>query len=207
MNKIVKNSLILMAITLVAGLCLGFIYQITKDPIAQQQARAKQEAYQAVFPDAAELQEIADEKASLETAAQVLEENGLGAERIEEVLYAVNASGEIAGIVLNVTTTEGYGGDINFSMGIQKDGTLNGIKILSIDETAGLGMKAKEAEFQEQFVGKNVESIVYTKTGASAENEIDAISGATITTNAMTNGVNAGLCFFKSLKEGGILDE
>ncbi|MDO5424306.1 MAG: RnfABCDGE type electron transport complex subunit G [Eubacteriales bacterium] len=207
MNKIVKNSLILMAITLVAGLLLGFVYQITKGPIAEQQAKAKQEAYQAVFEDAAELKEIEDEKASLETAAQVLEENGLGAERIDEVLYAVDASGNIAGVVMNVTTTEGYGGEINFSMGIQNDGTLNGIKILSISETAGLGMKASEAAFQDQFAGKNVESIVYTKTGASAENEIDAISGATITTTAMTNGVNAGLCFFKSLKEGGVLDE
>ena len=49
---------------------------------------------------------------------------------------------------------------------------------------------------------KNVEKFTYTKTGASSDDEIDAISGATITTNAMTNGVNAGLCAFRYVEGG-----
>ncbi|MEI3199127.1 MAG: RnfABCDGE type electron transport complex subunit G [Lachnospiraceae bacterium] len=207
MNKIIKNALILMAITLVSGLLLGLVYQVTKDPIAAEEAKEKQEAYQAVFPDAASFEELDEKDASLEKAADVLEENGLSAEHIDEVLGAVDDSGKLLGVVMNVTTTEGYGGDINFSMGIQKDGTLNGIQILSISETAGLGMRAKEASFQDQFAGKNVKKFTYTKTGASADDEIDALSGATVTSNAMTNGVNAGLCFFASLQEGGVFDE
>ncbi len=53
-----------------------------------------------------------------------------------------------------------------------------------------------QTDFKNQFKDKNVEKFTYTKTGATSDDEIDAISGATITTNAMTNGVNAGLCAF-----------
>ena len=76
--------------------------------------------------------------------------------------------------------------------------------MLSIGETAGLGMKADEADFKDQFKDQNVPEFSYSKTGATQEGEIDALSGATITTNAVTNGVNAGLCVFQLLSEGGI---
>lgn len=66
-------------------------------------------------------------------------------------------------------------------------------------------MRAKDEEFKGQFAGKIVDQFVVTKNGASAGNEIDAISGATFTSKAVTNGVNAGLRFYESLKEGGIL--
>ena len=88
------------------------------------------------------------------------------------------------------------------AMGVQKDGTLNGISILSISETAGLGMKADTDDFKNQFRDKKVEKFQYTKTGAASEDEIDAISGATITTNAVTNGVNAGLAAFQYMEGG-----
>ena len=78
-------------------------------------------------------------------------------------------------------------------MGVQMDGTLNGISFLTIEETTGLGMEAKKPSFYTQFSGKKVEQFVYTKSGASESYEIDALSGATITTNAVTNAVNAGL--------------
>ena len=90
-------------------------------------------------------------------------------------------------------------------MGVADDGTLNGISLLSISETAGLGMRAGEV-LVPQFAGKQVEQFSYTKTGAASDDQIDAISGATITTNAVVNGVNAGLlCFQKKLNmtEGG----
>ena len=117
-------------------------------------------------------------------------------------MVAEDASGETLGYAFTITDSEGYGGDIQFTMGVQNDGTLNGISILSISETAGLGMKATTDDFKNQFKDKNVEKFTYTKTGASSDDEIDAISGATITTNAMTNGVNAGLCAFRYVEGG-----
>jgi electron transport complex protein RnfG len=205
MNQIVKNALILMAITLTAGLALGFVYDITKNPIAVQNQKKKEEAYQAVFETAVSFEAAPsfDEK----EAEMILEAADLSAEHIDEVLFAKDQNGEELGVVMNVTTSEGYGGDIQFSLGIQKDGTVNGIKILSISETAGLGMKASEEAFYGQFSGKKTDAFQYTKNGAQSDSEIDAISGATITTNAMTNGVNAGLVYFKSMIEGGVISE
>ena len=114
-------------------------------------------------------------------------------------MIAKDASGEALGYVLSITDPEGYGGDISFMMGIRMDGTLNGISILSISETAGLGMNAKTDAFRNQFKDKNVEQFTLTKTGSTADSEIDALSGATITSTAMVNGVNAGLAAFSSL--------
>ena len=201
-NKIIKDAMALTLITLVAGVALGAVHGITKDPIARQEALTKEAAYKEVFADAEsyETVEMTDELAGQLRSS--LDSEGYKAQSIDEVVDAVDASGNSLGYVITVITSEGYGGDIKFSMGIQADGTMNGISILSISETAGLGMRANTDEFKSQFVGKNTDQIVYTKNGASADNEIDALSGATVTTNAMTNGVNAGLCAFRVMEGG-----
>ena len=110
--------------------------------------------------------------------------------------------GSEAGYVITVTDKDGYGGDIQITVGIMSDGMVNGISFLSISETAGLGMQADTDEFKSQFAGKNVAQFKYTKSGAASDEEIDALSGATITTNAVTNAVNAGLSYADYLKGG-----
>ncbi len=198
MKEMMKNTGILLAITLIAGLLLGLVYQITKDPIAEQEAKAKQEACKEVFADAASFENV--ELADIDMASW--SGQGYAKETVDEVMSAQDASGSLLGYVVTVTTKEGYGGDIQFALGIRLDGTVNGISILSISETAGLGMRAEEV-LKPQFTDKNVEKFEYTKNGATSENQIDAISGATITTNAVTNGVNAGLYYFQTELEGG----
>ena len=199
-NKIIKDALALTLITLVAGVALGGVYEITKDPIARQEAQAKAEAYEQVFTDAAAFEEIEMDDTLIQTIRDQLDQEGYKAQSIEEVMRAEDQSGETLGYAFTVVTSEGYGGDIQFSMGVQNDGTLNGISILSIGETAGLGMNADTPAFKDQFVGKQVEKLQYTKNGATQDDEINAISGATVTTNAMTNGVNAGLCAFRVME-------
>lgn len=196
-SESIKNTLSLMLITLVAGVLLGVVYEITKEPIAKEQQRAKEEAYSQVFQDAQSFEAL---ELDVERVEQDIKAQGLDA-TVNEVMQALDKSGELAGYVLTVTDHEGYGGDIKFAMGVTRDGTLNGISFLSIGETAGLGMKATEDSFKVQFAGKTVEKFVYTKGGASADNEIDALSGATITTNAVTNGVNAGLYYIHTLEK------
>lgn len=202
MNKMMKDTAILLVITLVSGLLLGLVYQITKEPIAIQQEKAKQEACQEVFADASSFAEVElavpDEQAWADA--------GFAEETIDEVMAAQDASGETLGYVITVTTKEGYAGDIRFTVGIRQDGTVNGISILKISETAGLGMRAEEV-LKPQFADKNVEAFTYTKSGAAADDQIDAISGATITTNAVTNGVNAGLYYFQTQLKGGSENE
>lgn len=201
-NKIIKDALALTLITLVAGVALGGVYEITKDPIAKQEAQAKAEAYEQVFTDAAAFEAVEMDDTLTKTIRDQLDQEGYKAQSIEEVMRAEDQSGETLGYAFTVVTSEGYGGDIQFSMGVQNDGTLNGISILSIGETAGLGMNADTPAFKDQFVGKRVEKLQYTKNGATQDDEINAISGATVTTNAMTNGVNAGLCAFRVMEGG-----
>lgn len=203
MSKIIKDALALTAITLVIGLLLGVVYEVTKKPIAQQEVKAKQEACVEVFPEADSFEAV-DLKESADMFRKALDEAGYQAQTVDEVYQALDASGEVAGYVITVTSSEGYGGDIQFSMGVSMDGTTLGISFLSISETAGLGMNADTESFRDQFKDQKVSEFSYSKTGAAAEGEIDALSGATITTNAVTNGVNAGLCAFQVLSEGGI---
>ena len=108
--------------------------------------------------------------------------------------------------MLESTSTQGYGGNIVLYLGVAMDGTLNDISILEISETPGLGMAAPDV-LVPQFHDRKADSFVYTKTGATAENEIDAITSATITTSAVTNAVNGGLKAAQILLEGGAGNE
>lgn len=200
MNKIVKNTLILTVITLVSGLLLGFVFGITEQPIKDAQEKAKQEAYKSVLADAKEFEAYADFDAK--EAASVISEAGYSDDSIDEVAVGKDGSGEDVGYVITVTSKEGYGGDIKISIGILSDGTVKGIEMLSISETAGLGMKSTEPEFKDQFKDKKVEKFAYTKTGEKGDDKINAISGATITTNAVTNAVDTSLVYFQNVLGG-----
>ena len=202
MNKIIKNTLILTVITVVSGLLLGIVYGITKEPIAAAQENTKQEAFRAVLSDASEFKELEDFDA--DSAAALLEENGYSSDEITEVVEGLDASGELTGYVVNVTSSEAYDGELELSVGIASDGTVKGVEMLSISETAGLGMKADEAEFKDQFKDKKVEKFSYTKSGEEGDDKIDAISGATITTNAVTNAVDSALVYFQNELGGGV---
>ena len=206
MKQMMKDAMILFLITLISGAALGLVYEVTKEPIAQQEQKAKNEAYQNVFEAAEDFTELTEEAYSSDALTAFVKENGFDAS-IDGVAQALSGDGSVLGYVITVTDHEGYGGDIQFTMGVADDGTLNGISLLSISETAGLGMRAGEV-LVPQFAGKQVEKFSYTKTGAASDDQIDAISGATITTNAVVNGVNAGLlCFQEKLNmtEGGCL--
>lgn len=193
MKNMIKDAAVLFVITVAAGLILGFVYQITKEPIALAEEKAANEAYAEVFPGASSF----EERESTDLTGDSVWLEKYQAVDIGKVLEAKDAEGSVLGYVLTVTSHEGYGGDITFTMGVGMDGTLNGISILDISETAGLGMKA-EAVLKPQFAGKNVSEFTYTKSGAVSEDQIDAISGATITTNALTTAVNGGLYYFQT---------
>lgn len=199
MKEMLKNAGILLAITVIAGFILGAVYQITKGPIAEAEAAAAMEAYKEVFADASDFTEI-------EVDTEAFAAGGITGSDINKVLEAKGADGSVLGYVFVITNHEGYGGDIQFTLGVAMDGTTNGISILAISETPGLGMEAEKV-LKPQFAGKNAAQFTYTKTGAVSEDQIDAISGATITTEAVTNGVNAGLYYFQNVLGGGMANE
>lgn len=196
MKKIIKNTLILTVITLIAGLALGVVYEITKAPIAQVQAEEKQEACQQVFPEADEF-ELQDVDGA--AAKQAVKDMGTNA-TIDEVYFAKMGGSEV-GYVITATDKDGYGGNIQITVGIMKDGTVNGISILDISETAGLGMRATEPEFYGQFRDKKTDKFAVNKDGQEGE-QIDALSGATITSRAVTGAVNTALGYYQNALGG-----
>ncbi len=206
MGKIIKDALILFAITLVAGVLLGVVYEVTKNPIAEQNELAKQKAYKAVMSEAESFEKV---DYSIENAQKLVNEAGFSADEVSEVVAGVKG-GKIIGFVVTVVAGDGYAGDIKFSVGVSTEGKVLGTSILSIGETPGLGMRAQQdPSFLAQFKDKIVEKFTVVKdgTGSSADDKIDAIGGSTITSNAMTNGINAALVVYKDLVDSKVKTE
>lgn len=206
MNKIVKDALVLTLITLIAGCALGVVYEVTKEPIAEASEKAKQEAYKEVFETADSFVDL--ENFDADKANDIIGEKGYtdGTVTTCEVVNcvkAVDASNNLLGYVVTMKSKAGYGGDLVFSMGITKDGVLNGYSITEINETPGLGMKAQDDKFKDQFKGIKATTLEVSKNGGGEENTIQAISGATITSKAITYAVDAGLVYVSSLLQGG----
>lgn len=200
--ELLKNTLIMLLIAVVAGGILGLVYEVTKEPIAQMEAKEKQTANRKVFMMA---DHFGDNILSEDMITQELKETYSGVD-ITEVLEVFDASNNVMGYVLEVVSHEGYGGDIVFRIGIDNEGVVNAISITSISETAGLGMRAEEV-LVPQFRNRSESFFEVSKTGSTADNSIDAISSATITSKAVTGGVNAALLMYRESLMGGADDE
>lgn len=195
--SILKPAAILGVITLIAGAALSTVFGMTKDTIEAQKLAAQTESYKAVCSSAEEF--VSDK--TLDAAVAELEENVYGTDFgktfINQVLLGKDSAGETVGYILTVTSKDGYGGDIVMSVGLSPEGLVTGIEFTEIAETAGMGMLVTEAEFKDQFLEKEVERFVLNKAGGSTEPEqIDGVSGATFSSGAVTNAVNAAVDFF-----------
>ena len=196
----IKNAFILFVITLVEGALLGLVYQVTKDPIAKQDMIAQNKANQAVFSDAITFNELGWNEDILEDVYDELDVSGV---RLQGVKEALNLEGDLLGYVLQMKT-KGYGDSIIFTVGLTNGGKMNGISIISIAETPGLGMNAEKI-IAPQFAGKNAVQFTVVKSGQLSDSgsQIEAISGATITSKAITDGVDVANAYFeKALKKG-----
>jgi electron transport complex protein RnfG len=196
-STLIIDALALFLITLVSGLALSYVYEITKAPIADQQEAKRQRANQAVFTSASTF-ETDEELMSLVTGTDLktisTEYNGI---TIDQINKAIDSQGEMLGYNITVTTTQSYKDYITLVVGYSLEGIIQGIELTTITETAGLGMNAQKPEYLTQYLNKNVAKYVVTKTGATSDEQIDALSGATITSRAVTNAVNAGIGFIQ----------
>lgn len=204
-NALIHDTLVLTVITIVAGAVLGGVHHITAAPIAAQEQATKEAAQKEVFADAESFKDL---DVDADKIASALADAGIDQTSVNSIAEADDASGSKVGYVIDATNNEGYGGEIELMVGIStgEDGlTINGISFLTLQETAGMGMKAQDPEFKDQFNGialGDETQIQYSKSGKSAANEIDAISGCTVTTNAVTKAVNGALAAVESLEEG-----
>ena len=197
-KSMIKNALILFAITLVAGVLLGLVYQVTKEPIAYQDKLAQDKANQSVFASASTFDDVA-----LDEAAAAVVATDYSGVSIESVKEAKDASGAGLGYVVQVKS-KGYGDFITYTVGITNEGNVNGISIIKIAETPGLGMNAEKV-IAPQFVDKAAAIYSVAKNGQVTDpsTQIEAISGATITSRAVTNGVNGAVSYFENVLKGG----
>lgn len=200
MNKTIKNALILMTITLVSGLLLGAVYEITKEPRREQQEKVQDLAYQTVFSEADKFESFDYDESKINES---LSKNEITSKNviIDSAVKALDGNNTLLGYVINVTSKEGFGGDISFSVGIDLNSKITGISILSISETAGLGMNATKEEFLNQYLVDKNGLFIVNKDNNSEGTNIDALSGATITSKAVTKGVNAAVIVATTIME------
>lgn len=197
-KTMIREALILFVITLISGVLLGFVHELTKEPIRWQEEMAIQNACKAVFSDLQDASFLQIQEQPSPELAERLSGQGV---TIGKIYRAMDGEGIPVGYVVEAVSSEGYGGNIVLYAGITDEGVLKDVSILSISETPGLGMRAEEV-LVPQLHDKAVKNVKYVKTGASEDNEIDAISGATITTKAVTAAVNGALEVALELRGG-----
>lgn len=208
-STLVHDTVCLFVITLIAGVLLGAVYTITFHPIEKQKDKAKQEAYAAVY-DGAEFIQDKDVDAALEKFNKDLvagkissaSQGSLSDVQIAEVLKA-QVDGKDAGYVVTCSG-KGYGGAVTMALGIDGEGVIRGIQITDCsNETPGLGQNSTNKDWNGQFVGTNTSqdiNVVKDGSGSADAGTINAISGATITSSAVTRAVDGVFQFIASLQ-------
>lgn len=165
-GKYIRLVVSLTAICVVVALLLSVVNMLTKDVIASNEAEEKKATVFSIFSEADDLRFVrTDEK----TGADI---------------YEVLAGGSVCGYCVNVKSG-GFGGDINMMVGITPEHSVKAVKIISLSETPGVGSKTNSDSFLSQFEGKSGTLVV--------GEGVDAISGATVSSRAVTNGVNMAL--------------
>ena len=182
-DSFMKDALVLALITLISGCCLGGAYGLTKQKIYEINMASTIASYKQVMPaEEYDDETYADALTTAQSDGKIAADNG-GASLIS-VVAAKDASGAETGYIIKGSAA-GYGGSVIVVVGVDADLKVTGI---SFPE------KATEPAFYEQFAGKGTKLSV-KKGGGAGEDEIDAISGATITSTAVTNTVNAATEF------------
>lgn len=204
-SSILVNTLVLVIVTVVAVFLLAVVNQVTRGPIEEAEINARAEVYKVVYPNSEFFAEVEDSENLISGSEEALSSAGYEGCYINDVLAVTDESKQnIKGYVISATSPSGYGGDLEVAVGITTEGEITGMNVVSNSETAGIGSKCTEPDFTSQFAGKKAAVLEYTSSGATADNEIDAVSGATITTNAVTEAVNAAIVFYQTNFGGGL---
>jgi len=185
MRELLKLSLTLTIICCGAALSLAYVYNLTKEPIAYQQRLKKIRAINAVFP------ELEDAPGLQMVDFPLCEQNGDEADCRR--FYLIKNNGSTLGTAFEVLAS-GYGGRIAIMVGISRSDVISGIKVIRHSETPGLGANISKQAYSKNFTGKNMINTRWKlkKNGG----DIDQISGATISSEAVMKAVHDGLHFF-----------
>ncbi len=183
-KEILKPTAILFAICVIVSAALAGTNLLTEKRIEEQAAAKAEESRKLVLPEA----ESFEEQPATQTAG---------------AYHKGMAGGEIVGYVFE-TSSKGYGGDVKVMTGISAKGDITGVIILSHGETPGLGANATKEEFRDQYKQPVPDSAIQVvKYQTPAEGQIEAMTGATITSTAVTNAVNQAVDEFHQCVGGG----
>ena len=195
-KNVFKLGFILFAISAIAACCLALTNYVTAPVIAELNLETNKVARQEVLPEATDFEAV-----SSENLAKIGKEIGL--ENPEELIeaYVGKNGSDIVGFTVKTGPTSGYSGEILVLTGISAESKVTGITIIKHSETPGLGALVTEPEFREQYMGLSaLEKITVVKTDPEPEhNEVQAITGATITSKAVTEGVNLSNLVYQNL--------
>jgi len=183
-TEILRLAGVLLVITAIVAAALGFVNDITKDRIDAIQAERIVQAMQEIVSDADEFVPI-----TLQTSDEAV-----------RAAYEARKNGQPVGLCVQVAPS-GFGGEITSIVGIDTEGKILGVKITSISETPGLGSKANDAAWLAQYAGMTGPLSV-VKNAATDDNQIVALSAATITSSAVTRGVQSALDFASAYQGG-----
>lgn len=179
-QEVWKPALILAIICLIITSTLAGTNALTKAPIAQLALEKEVATRQTVLPAAQQFEPIPS----------------TGLENIP--YYGTDSSGTIVGYVF-ITKGKGYGGEISVMTGISADGIVTGVQILSNGETVGLGANCTKKSFTDQYVDASADTPLSVTKSSPGAGEIQALTGATITSNAVTAAVNQALQDFAAI--------
>lgn len=191
MREILKLGGILLLICAVAALALAFTNELTRDQIDYQRNLASEKARKNILPDAESFEAMDEDRLN-----EIVEGNN----RVAEI-YVGYKGDSIIGYTIK-SLSPGYGGTLEVMTGIDIDGKIKGVRIGNHQETPGLGANVALPFFYNQYENKSVDTdLEVTKTDATEDNQIQAISGATITSDAVTSGVNIASNTFKKIMD------
>ena len=191
-----KPVIALTVIALVSGLALSGAFSVTKDTIEKQERAKAAAAYQSVLPGAEDFTFL--DSLTADYAGKTYGTD-FGNVTINEAVEGKDASGKTIGYGINVTSNEGYEGNVSLTVGVTAEGVVTSISYTNLKETPGKGMLCGEPAFMDQFNNRRVTAFVLN---ASGDNSIDGVTGATITSKASVNAVNAALDFFANVIRG-----
>ncbi|GAU77410.1 RnfABCDGE type electron transport complex subunit G [Fusibacter sp. 3D3] len=183
MRDIIKTGLILLVICAVAAFALAMTNEVTKDQIAMQRQLANDAAKAAVLPVATTFEDL-DKAQNKEISEKFTS--------VAEGYIGYDADHNIVGYVFKSLPT-GFGGAVEVVTGIDVEGTVTGMRMGNHQETPGLGARAKEPAYYEQYNGKSASGPIGVAKSNPTETDIQAITGATISSAAITSGVNASI--------------
>jgi electron transport complex protein RnfG len=186
MNGLPRLVLALTLITLGAGLLLSLVESQTREPIAEQRRLETLRALQTVLPPF-------DNSPDADTVELVAGQDKKGRD-LKRTFFRGRKDGAVTGVAFSVVAPDGYSGNITMMVGVDQEGRVVGLEILSHAETPGLGDKINRDEFKGQFRGKTLAGADWRvkKDGG----DFDQITGATISPRAVVKAVHQGLQFF-----------